>query len=83
MQISDSLHPTAVKVMQAIAKYEKENAGWHPTVRDIMEKLGGKSTSAIVYWIEKLEKQGYMESRPGKPAIRLTQSGKSFLMERR
>ena len=40
--------------------------GFSPSVRDIKETLGIKSTSTVHNYLEKLEKKGYIQKEPGK-----------------
>jgi SOS-response transcriptional repressor LexA len=73
------LHPTAEAFLVAVVEYEQENDGWHPTIREVAEKLGRTSTSHISYWRERLQALGYIEYRPSKSALRSTQAGRSYL----
>lgn len=48
-------------------KHEILNKGYPPTVRDICEAVGLKSTSSVHSHLEALEKNGYIRKDPTKP----------------
>lgn len=79
----DTLTKSQRKLLVLIKRYEKENDGWHPTLRDLIsfEDSPHKSTSSVGYAISGLEEKGYVERRPTKPAVRLSEKGRRFLNE--
>lgn len=52
--------------LRHIENYIEEN-GFPPTVRELAELLGMKSTSTIQRYLEILEKEGYIERRTALP----------------
>ena len=48
-------------------KQEILNKGYPPTVRDICDAVGLKSTSSVHSHLESLEKNGYIRRDPTKP----------------
>lgn len=54
------------QVLNAIASYIKEK-GYPPTVRELAQELGFKSTSTLHAHLQRLEKKGYISKEKGKP----------------
>lgn len=67
---------TKGKIMEALTRREKEvydyicatieENGYSPSVRDIRDNLGIKSTSTVHSYINKLEEKGYIRKQEGK-----------------
>ena len=61
------------KLFDAIVKYIDEN-GYSPSVRELSEIVGFKSTSTVHRYLSKLEEKGYIERRENSPrALRVVQ----------
>ncbi len=48
-----------LKILEVLAKFQ--NKGYPPSIRDICEETGITSTSVVNYYLEQLEKWGYIE----------------------
>lgn len=48
-----------LKILEVLAKFQ--NKGYPPSIRDICEQTGITSTSVVNYYLEQLEKWGYIE----------------------
>src|SRR3972149_1470439 len=48
-----------LKILEVLAKFQ--NKGYPPSIRDICEDTGITSTSVVNYYLEQLEKWGYIE----------------------
>jgi repressor LexA len=48
-----------LKILEVLAKFQ--NKGYPPSIRDICEETGISSTSVVNYYLEQLEKWGYIE----------------------
>lgn len=57
---SKGLGERHTKIMELLHKYAQEE-GYPPSIRDICEKTGITSTSVVNYYLEQLEKWGYIE----------------------
>ncbi len=69
------------EVFQFICKYH-ENNSYPPTVREIADSLGIKSTSTVFSDIEALQSEGLLEKDDSKPrAIRVSSSNKQEELE--
>lgn len=55
--MSDQLHPSAERVLLTIARYWDER-GIPPTVRELAEFVGMRSTSSVQYWLDELAEDG-------------------------
>ena len=65
-------------VVEAIARYREEQ-GYAPSVRDVMERTGFSSTSVVAYWLGECEDGGLiLRERSAHRAIRLTAAGRTF-----
>ena len=64
--IMDELSEKEIIILEII-KHKIASAGYSPTVREICEFTGIKSTSTIHYTLNKLEKKGYIEKLNGMP----------------
>jgi repressor LexA len=51
--------PTRDKIMEAIKNYIIEN-GFSPTIREICDKVGLKSTSTVAGHLDRLQQDGYI-----------------------
>ena len=56
---------TEKRVLEAITNYKAEH-GYSPTIRELCELSGLKSTSSVHYVLCNLEKQGYITNEQGK-----------------
>jgi len=54
------------KLLNTIVKYINEN-GFSPSIREIGEIVGYKSTSTVYRYLEKLEEKGYIERKENSP----------------
>lgn len=70
----DELTETQKAIVELIARYQKENDGWYPAIRDILDyhDCPVSSTSVINYNFIRLEKLDYIERRPMRPTVRLS-----------
>ncbi|GGH83459.1 repressor LexA [Pullulanibacillus pueri] len=67
------LGKTSRRVLKAIAKLSSE-CGYPPTVQEIGDEVGLKSTSTVYGHLERLQKSGYISWQPAKPrTIRVLQ----------
>lgn len=74
----EMLHSTSLKILRDISDYETDNDGWYPVIRDIMHN---KSLSHVCYHLDILERDGLVQRRKGRSAIRITEAGKATLKE--
>lgn len=51
---------TREKVLEFIREFKVEHKGISPTIRQIMEGVGIKSTSTVAYHLTELEKEGHI-----------------------
>lgn len=59
------------QVLDAIVEYIKEN-GYSPSVREIGERVGLKSSSTVHGHLKKIEEKGYIERKESSPrALRI------------
>lgn len=73
--MSEQLHPTEERVLIAIARYWGER-GIAPTVRELGELVGMRSTSAVHYWLRELAEGGLIHWDTGSArTVRLTPRG--------
>lgn len=62
------------KLFDAIVKYIDEN-GYSPSVRELSEIVGFKSTSTVHRYLSKLEEKGYIERKENCPrALKVVKS---------
>ena len=54
------------KLLTSIVKYIDEN-GYSPSIRDLRELSGIKSTSTVYKYLKRLEEKGYIERRENSP----------------
>lgn len=54
------------QILNAIASYVNEK-GYSPTVREIADMVGIKSSSTLHAHLQRLEKKGYITKERGKP----------------
>jgi repressor LexA len=68
-----------LEVLRFISKTH-DGSGWMPTVAEITESFGWKSTAAAFAHLVALEKKGAIERKAGSPrAIRITSAGQKAL----
>ncbi len=73
--MSDTLSDKQRRILDFI-RNEQLNKGYPPSVREICEAVGLKSTSTVHGHLERLEKKGYIRRDPTKPrAIEITEDG--------
>lgn len=66
------------RVIRFIAEHIKET-GWPPSIREIQEKFGFKSTSTVTYYVNRLIEGGYVEREPGiARGLKITEAGKLY-----
>jgi len=58
------------EALGAIEEYIKEY-GYPPTVRELIQKMGGTSSSHGMYYLKVLERKGYIERKRGARTIRV------------
>lgn len=61
-------HKTKAAVLEFIREFVGRE-GYTPTVREIMRGVGLRSTSAVAYWLARLEEAGEIERPPGKRRV--------------
>lgn len=62
------------KLLNAIVKYIDEN-GFSPSIRELREIVGCKSTSTVHRYLNRLELEGYIERKENSPrAIKVFKS---------
>ena len=61
----DGLTDREQEVLFCIRKVQKDR-GYPPTVREICEQAGMKSTSTVQYYLDSLEKKGWIRRNPAK-----------------
>lgn len=65
------------QILNFVAK-EVNEKGYPPSVREICSAVGFKSTSTVHSYLERLEKDGYLQKDPSKPrALRVVYPGKA------
>lgn len=68
MARSDLQRKGADKVLEFIVNFSKTN-GYAPTLREIGDALGIKSSSTVCYIMNYLEREGYIKTIPNKSRI--------------
>lgn len=58
----------AEEVLKFIIEFQKEN-GYAPTMREIGDALGIKSSSTVCYIMKYLEREGYIKTIPNKSRV--------------
>jgi len=58
------------EALEVIKRHIKEH-GYPPTVRELIHEMGGTSSSHGVYYLEALERKGYIERDHSPRAIRV------------
>lgn len=58
----------ADKVLEFIVNFNREN-GYAPTMREIGDALGIKSSSSVCYIMKYLEREGYIQTIPNKSRV--------------
>jgi len=65
------------KILECIRKGTADN-GYPPSIRELCEMTGLRSTSSVKSHMEKLKMEGYITSQSGKPrAVSLTEKGQN------
>ena len=73
--MADTLSDKQRRILDFI-RNEQLNKGYPPSVREICEAVGLKSTSTVHGHLERLEKKGYIRRDPTKPrAIEIMEDG--------
>ena len=71
------------KMLKFIHEYHVEK-GWSPSLREIQSALYFGSTNSVWYWLDYLEKDGYITRAHGIPrAMSITKLGQKELLRRK
>lgn len=58
-------------VLDYLVDYKRKTGGFSPSIAEIMQSLGNKSSAHISYILNRLEEDGYIKRRPGRHEIKM------------